>query len=302
MLRAGIFNSLQHRPLVHLSGFGPREAFHIHRRRNAMKLANRVLLCALAIFVFSAVVSAQTLRNDNDPRNQSPSVGTGGPEGGPTGLFTIYDGSTIRRGEYTFSVAYSNYDRDPGNVDITSVPLSFNIGLTDHLELWFKTEAYRGVKVNTPTNLSSFYLPNSQLKFPFLGSGPAIVLAPNAVGVNIAGETVFRPAFNQPFVQFPFVGGSAGRFNQGSGIQGGQFGCGITPGCVFTLGAPVVQPNSGNFGPADNFPGIGSVVGGILPGIVLATSTIPATTLSLAHTVPATFTIAPSYLPDAPFI
>src|SRR5437870_702918 len=311
MLRAGIFNSLQHRPLVHLSGFGPREAFHIHRRRNAMKLANRVLLCALAIFVFSAVVSAQTLRNDNDPRNQSPSVGTGGPEGGPTGLFTIYDGSTIRRGEYTFSVAYSNYDRDPGNVDITSVPLSFNIGLTDHLELWFKTEAYRGVKVNTPTNLSSFYLPNSQLKFPFLGSGPAIVLAPNATGVTIAGA-VFRPAFNQPFVQFPFVGGSAGNFNQGTGIRGFQFGCGL-PGCTFTLGAPVVQPNSGNFGPADNFPGVGSVVGGILPGIVLATSTLSPTILGCPGptaanpnptpcVVPATFTIAPSYLPDAPFI
>ena len=41
------------------------------------------------------------------------------PEGGPTGLFTIYDGSTLRKGEFTFSVAYSNYDRDPGNADIT---------------------------------------------------------------------------------------------------------------------------------------------------------------------------------------
>src|SRR5437870_11800137 len=126
-----------------------------------MRLATRALIVALATLVLSAAVSAQTLRAEGDPRNQSPSVGTGGPEGGPTGLFTIYDGSTIRRGEYTFSVAYSNYVRDPGNVDITSVPLSFNIGLTDHLELWFKTEAYRGVKVNTPTNLSSFYLPNS---------------------------------------------------------------------------------------------------------------------------------------------
>ena len=176
-----------------------------------MKLANRVLFCALAIFVLCAAASAQTLRQENDPRNISPSVGTGGPEGGPTGLFTIYDGQTIRRGEYTFSVAYSNFDRDPGNVDLTEVPLSFNIGLSDHLELFFKTNAYRGIKVNNPQNLSSFYLPNSQLKFPLLGSGPAIVLAPNATGVNIAGLAVFRPAFNQPFVQYPFVGGSAGQ-------------------------------------------------------------------------------------------
>jgi len=230
----------------------------------------------------------------------SPAVGTGGPEGGPTGLFTIYDAQTIRRGEYTFSIAYSNYDRDPGNVDITDVPLSFNIGLGDHLELFFKTNGYRGVKVNTPTNLSSFYLPNSQLKFPGLGSGAAIVLAPNATGVNIAGRAVFRPAFSQPFVQFPFAGGTAGTFGQGTGnAPNGNFGC---PGCVFTLGAPVVQPNSGNFGPADNFPGVGSVVGGILPGIVLATTTLPATALTLPLTVPATYTVAPSYLPDAPFI
>ena len=128
-----------------------------------MRLANKALLAALAMLVLCAAVSAQTLRNENDPRNQSPSVGTGGPEGGPTGLFTIYDGSTIRRGEYTFSIAYSNYDRDPGNVDIADIPLSFNVGLNDHIELFFKTNGYRGIKVNSPSNLSGFYLPNVSL-------------------------------------------------------------------------------------------------------------------------------------------
>ena len=96
-----------------------------------MRLANRVLLCVLAIFILSAVTSAQTHRSENDPRNQSPSVGTGGPPGGPTGLFTIYDGSTLRKGEYTFSIAYSNFDRDPGNVDLTEIPVSFNVGLNN---------------------------------------------------------------------------------------------------------------------------------------------------------------------------
>jgi hypothetical protein len=133
------------------------------------------------------VASAQTLRQENDPRNQSPSVGTGGPEGGPTGLFTIYDGSTLRRGEFTFSIAYSNYDRDPGNVDIVDVPISFNIGINDHLEAFFKTNGYRGINVNNPRNLSSFYLPNSQLRFSAtqLGSGPAIVLAPNVPAFGV---------------------------------------------------------------------------------------------------------------------
>src|SRR5258708_15300343 len=175
-----------------------REPYISYRRRSAMRRANRVLLCVLAIFILSIVVSAQTPRSDNDPRNLSPSVGTGGPVGGPTGLFTIYDGQTLRKGEYTFSIAYSNYDRDPGNADFTAVPLSFNVGLNDHLELFFSTTAYRGVKVNNPTNLSSFYLPNSQVFFSGtrLGIGPAIILAPSGPNVGTpAGTAGFCPPF-----------------------------------------------------------------------------------------------------------
>jgi predicted amidohydrolase YtcJ len=39
-------------------------------------------------------------------------------EGGPTSIFTTYDGDTIRKSEFTFSVAYSNYD--PGVTRPTS--------------------------------------------------------------------------------------------------------------------------------------------------------------------------------------
>jgi len=151
-----------------------------------MRLATRAFIALLAMIILSAVVSAQTLRDPNDPKNQSPAVGTGGPEGGPTGLFTIYDGDTIRKGEFTFSIAYSNYDRDPGNVDLVVVPLSFNVGLNDHIEIFFKTDGYRGIHVNNPQNLSSFYLPNSQLFYgSTLCTGRAIILAPERVsGTN----------------------------------------------------------------------------------------------------------------------
>ena len=284
-----------------------------------MRLARRALFVAFTMLMLSALASAQTLRQDTDPRNLSPSVGTGGPEGGPTGLFTIYDGQTIRRGEFTFSIAYSNYDRDPGNVDITSVPISFNVGLSDHLELWFKTEAYRGIKVNSPLNLSSFYLPNSQVFFGtgLLGSPPAIILAPGGTVGTLARTAVFRPPFcagctttgtglptgffttGQPFVQYPFIGGTAPNFGMGPGALRTLFGF---PGFAPTLGPVIKSPNSGSFGPADAFPGIGSPVGSILPGIVLATATLPATALTQPIVVPVTFTTAPSYLPDAPFI
>jgi hypothetical protein len=249
----------------------------------------------LVLLVLCAAVSAQTLRPSDDPRNIAPTVGTGGPPGGPTGLFTIYDGQTLRRGEFTFSIAYSNFDRDPGNVDITEIPLSVQIGLSDHLELWFSTDGYRGIKVNNPRNLSSFYLPNSQLFFgtSLRGSGPAIILAPDRVsGSTLPGGALFRPAFNQPFVQFPFVGGAGPNF----GLTGNR----IAPPFTSRLGSPTVINN--NFGAAANFPGVGSVFGSILPGIVLTTRTIPANLTFNTLTVPDLFTLAPSYLPDAPFI
>jgi hypothetical protein len=277
-----------------------------------------VLLCALAIFALCAVASAQTPRNENDPRNQAPAVGTGGPPGGPTGLFTVFDGDTLRRGEYTFSIAYSNFDRDPGDVDLVETPLSFNIGLNDHVELFFQTNGYRGVKVNNPRNLSSFYLPNSQLFFAngVLGSGPAIILAPERVSgtFGINGQ-VFRPAFcpacialfpglgtlgartsffigGQPFVQFPFTGGVGPNF--------GLTGNAIAPPFVSRLGAP--SGGTSNFGAAAIFPGVGSPVGSILPGIVLTVRQIPANLTFNNIIVPDLFTVAPSYLPDAPFI
>jgi hypothetical protein len=264
------------------------------------------------MLVLCAAVSAQTLRPESDKRNQSPAVGTGGSEGGPTGLFTVYDGSTLRRGEFTFSLAYSNYDRDPGSVDIADTVASFNVGINDHIEVFFKTNAYRGIKLNNPQNLSSFYLPNVGGCGPAaFCSLPAIILAPQGPNVGtLRGLAIFRPFNNQPFVQYPFVGGSAGSFGQGPGVIGGLFGF---PGFSATLGPPASSPNSGTFSGADVFPGIGSPVGGILPGIVLATTTIPCTALTGGCnppinpagnpiTIPTTFTVAPSYLPDAPFV
>ncbi len=268
-----------------------------------MKLATRALLAALISLVLCAAVSAQTLRSPQDPKNQAPTVGTGGPVGGPTGLFTVYDGQTIRKGEFTFSVAYSNYDRDPGNVDIVDTPLSFNVGLNDHIELFFKVNGYRGVKVNNPQNLSSFYLPNSQLFFgaSLLCTGAAIILPPERVSgsTQLTGfSPLFRPAGppcnvgGQPFRQFPFIGATGPNF----GLTGNN----IAPPFVSRIGAPT--GGNGSYGAASNFPGMGSAVGSILPGIVLSTRVIPANLTFAALTVPDLFTISPAYLPDAPFI
>jgi hypothetical protein len=153
-----------------------------------------------------------------------------------------------------------------------------------------------------------------------LGSAPAIILAPSGPNVGtMAGTAVFRPpfipgttgytSFGQPFVAYPFTGGVAPNFGMGPGIIGGLFGF---PGFNATLGPPFGGQT--NFGPAGTFPGVGSPVGSILPGIVLATAVMPCTALTgncrppgapdpqNPIVVPVTYTVAPSYLPDAPFV
>ncbi len=243
-----------------------------------MKLAKNAFVIALTMLTLVFTMSAQTLRPEKDDRNTAPTVGTGGPPGGPTGLFTIYDGSTLRAGEFTFSAAWSNYDRDPGNVDINEVPVSFQVGLNDYIELFFNTDAYRAIKVNSPRNLSGFYLPNTRLRTliptgtPITGFNGGLNTVPSAIvlgngilnGQNVNGLPVFLN--NRAFVPFPFIG----------------------------IG------NGGSGSTAANFPGVGSIYGSILPGIVLQTTNVGTATQPVI--VPSTFTNAPTYLPDAPFV
>lgn len=250
-----------------------------------MRFARRAPMLALVMLMLCVAASAQTLRSENDPRNQAPTVGTGGPPGGPTGLFTVYDAQTMRRGEFTLDLSYSNYDRDPGNVDITAITSSFNVGLSDYLEIFFNADHYRQIKVNNVRNLSGFYLPNS------LGRVfPAVIQGPVGVGAAFGG-TLFRPSNTQGFVQYPYVGqpgpAISGAFNERLGARQGGGGDGFF---------------GRRFGAADNFPGIGSPFGSILPGIVLATTTQAATATTRALEVPVTAFAAPAYLPDAPFL
>ncbi len=263
-----------------------------------MKLANKAFIVTLLMltFVFTAVAQ-KNLRPASDPRNTSPTVGTGGAAGGPTGLFTVYDGQTLRKGEYTFSAAYSNYDRDPGDIDFTSVPLSFQIGVTDYVELFFETEAMRNVKVNSRRNLSANYLPNSTLFIAGFGNtrGPAIIMAPRGPGNPVFQGAVFRPTGTQPFITFPYVGGSVGNFGLSAGnFSGPQFG--------YPAGTQALMSVTPGGNGASNFPGLGSVFGGILPGLVLQTTPLLNQAGAPAGEAPTSFTLAASYAPDAPFV
>ena len=217
--------------------------------------------------------------------------------GGPTGLFTVYDGQTLRKGEYTFSATYSNFDRDPGDADFTEVPVNFQIGVTNNIELFFNTDAYRGVKINSPGNLSGFYLPNSRIN----GVSPgAIILAPSgSVSAGILeGQGVFRPRGTQPFGIFPYQTLSSGNFGAPVGFFSGPL-FGFAANTFPTIGGVVAGD-----GGADAFPGLGSPYGSILPGIVFREACTGGVGVNCdrGRFVPTSFTLAPSYLPDAPFI
>ena len=273
---------------------------YFFRRRNVMKLAIKVYIATLLLLTLAFAASAQSIgRSDKDPRNTAPTVGTGGPVGGATGLFTVYDGQTLRRGEYTLSAAFSNYDRDPGDVDISSVPLSFQIGLTNNVEFFFTTEAFRAIKVNSRRNLSANYLPNSQFwltGFAGLTRAPAIVLSPQGPGTSAFPNTaVFRPT-GSPFAAFPYSGANAGTFGfQPPFFSGPQFG--FPAGTNALLG----PPRAGGGG-ASLFPGVGSPFGSILPGVVLQSVALLDANNRPGGEAPSVYTVAPSYLPDAPFI
>ena len=53
---------------------------------------------------------------------------------GTTGLFNVFSAEGLRKGEFSLQLGYSNYDRDPGDLDISDFPVTFTLGLGDRVE------------------------------------------------------------------------------------------------------------------------------------------------------------------------
>jgi hypothetical protein len=137
-----------------------------------------------------------------------------------------------------------------------------------------------------------------------LASPAAIILAPRGplAGGTIGLTAIYRPQGSQPFAQFPYTGASSGNFGF-SGLTPAQIGALFGFAGLPTIGPPI-SAGGGTYGRADIFPGLGSPFGGILPGIVLSNAirTCGPAPGTPCNVIPAAFTVAPSYLPDAPFI
>jgi hypothetical protein len=97
--------------------------------------------------------------------------------------------------EYTFSLAYSNYDCDQGTL---TLPMSrgFNVGLNRHIELFFKSNGWRD-EGKRAKNLSGFYLPNYSSVAPCQAAASDHFAYCSNTGI-LAGRPVFRPQTPTP--------------------------------------------------------------------------------------------------------
>jgi len=77
--------------------------------------ANRMALDAYELALkTNGRPSAETKKAGDGKRDKDAKHGKGETKaaGGPASVFTTYDGNTLRKGEFTFSVAYANFDAD----------------------------------------------------------------------------------------------------------------------------------------------------------------------------------------------
>jgi hypothetical protein len=200
-----------------------------------MSFARRLLGLTLTILLAGAVAQAQTLRSTDDPRNQAPTVNGG------TGLFTVYDAQTLRKGEFNFGFFANHFHRDPGDLAIQKYPVSFQVGFNDHLEVFVNFEAQQVISVGTPALLSGFYLPDVRTKT--LPAGRLVIVP----GQNAASILVGDPCGNGGFPGPCTIPGSRnlGPFTaRPSGNDTAVYvGLGAPVGGILPALAPNVNPN-----------------------------------------------------------
>jgi hypothetical protein len=198
-----------------------------------MSFARRLLGLLLALLLTGAVAHAQTLRSTDDPRNPSPGVNGG------TGLFTVYDAQTLRRGEFTFGFWANHFHRDPGDLAIQKYPASFQVGFSDRLEVFVNFEAQQVITTGTPGLLSGFYLPDQRTKT--LGIGRVVVIP----GTNSVGTLLVDPCGNGGFPGPCVAGPNSGPFTaRPTGNDTALYvGLGAPVGGILPAIPPNVNPN-----------------------------------------------------------
>src|SRR6266540_2318935 len=179
----------------------------------------------LTLLLIGVVAQSQTPRSLEDPRNPAPSVNGG------TGLFTVYDAQTLRKGEFNIGFFANHFHRDPGDLTWQVYPVNFQVGFSDHLEIFGYFEGQRVVTSGSPALLSGFYFPD--VRTPGLPVGRVVIIP----GTNTVTLTTTDPCGNGGFLG-PCAGPNRGPF--------------------------VARPTGND---TALYPGLGAPVGGILPAI-----------------------------------
>jgi PKD domain/Putative MetA-pathway of phenol degradation len=198
-----------------------------------MSFTRRSLGLILSLLLIGVVAHSQTPRSSEDPRNPAPTV-TGG-----TGLFTVYDTQTLRKGEFNIGLFANHFHRDPGDIAWQVYPVNFQVGFNDYLEVFAYFEAQRVVSVGAPALLSGFYLPD--VRTPGLPIGRTVIIP----GTNTITRTTTDPCGNGGFLG-PCAGPNRGPF--------------------------VARPGGND---TAVYPGLGAPVGGILPAIPFSAQANP---------------------------
>jgi len=95
-----------------------------------MKAAGKISAAAAVLFVLLGTAFAQDHDSNLAEKQKAPTV-LGG-----TGLFNTFSTRTLCKGEFSFAAFWNNYQRDPGDLNISQAPFNFTIGLTNRWELW----------------------------------------------------------------------------------------------------------------------------------------------------------------------
>lgn len=176
-----------------------------------MRFLKTMMATILLVLLFNVMVSAQESERDKR-RITQPTVS------GATGLFTVYDSSTLKRGEFNVGFFANNYDRDPGDVDIMQYPVNVAFGVTDRVEVFLQTDGYQRVISNAPFELSGPLFPGL--------SRPQGSFGLDGVNINF-------PELNQTNPQFFPLNGAP--------ISGAVVG-GVLPGLPQTGSRPIFDP------------------------------------------------------------
>jgi outer membrane protein OmpA-like peptidoglycan-associated protein len=179
---------------------------------NASRIQNRFSLIAILLSLLSIPSFAQ----DSKPPEKLKSASLDGA----VGLFRAWDAETLRKGEANFSLGVMQTNRDPGEIEIRTVPVAGAVGLHDRLEFFGSVDIQKHVEASSA---QTYRVPMGMLPRP---------------ATTLLGVTSFSN--EAPFVDVPGANGRGDarlglKFNlfserRGNPLSMGLVGFGTLPG------------------------------------------------------------------------